>query len=123
MVTIAALPRWMPPAAAGLLLIGCGDQPKSPPISDQGGEPVECALDGAAEFAPVCTLTQISSVSGPVWVVQHPDGGFRRFVLADTASGFASADGSARARSETMEGQSVTAVENDRYRWPDRDDD
>lgn len=91
--------------------------PAEPEIAEIDGETVECALAGAAEFAPDCRLTQVAATAGPVWVMRHPDGGFRRLVLADTASGYDVLDGAEQAVSETTGGVTVMTIGGDRYRW------
>ena len=42
------------------------------------GETLDCALDGAAEFAQVCSVER----SGAQVTVRRPDGGFRRLEIA-----------------------------------------
>lgn len=58
------------------LLAACGSETPAP----QGPE-VRCAIGPGAELAEVCTLERTDPVE---FIIHHPDGGFRRFVWADT---------------------------------------
>ena len=66
-----------------LALTACGSQQGEAP----SGDLIECALDGATEFAKVCTR---ELVDGGI-VLHRPDGGFRR--LQSNGANVRSADG------------------------------
>jgi hypothetical protein len=91
-----------------LLLAGCS-QPEGEPIA---GEPLACALDGAAEFARVCRAESQIVAGGTILIVRHPDGGFRRFEIEGdivrTADGV---DPTVTVRADATE----VAVGSDRY--------
>lgn len=69
-------------------LAACSQSP------DAEGEPtgrkIDCALAGATEFEPVCTLEEAGGEGE--FVIHHPDGGFRRFSV-DSDGGIAVTDG------------------------------
>ncbi|QPD00148.1 hypothetical protein [Qipengyuania soli] len=95
---------------------GCSAE-VSPDVAEQGGRPVECALGNAADFEPGCRLVEVADKGATYFIVRHPDGGFRRLELAETASGFVAGDGAAASMS-TREGDYVIlSVGGDRYRW------
>ncbi len=101
-----------------LLASACSGEPEaSPQVADQGGEPVECALDGGEIFAPVCSLLPSADAESLARVIQHPDGGFRVFEYGETNSGLLARDG-ADSSVETVEGNKViVSIGNDRYRF------
>lgn len=87
-----------------LLALGGCEQASAP----KRGDSIECALDGAAGFAAVCTAERV----GAAIVVHRPDGGFRRIVR--TAEGAATDGADAVTR---VDGGTVT-IGTDRYRLP-----
>ncbi len=101
-----------------LLASACSGEPaESPQVADQGGEPVECALDGGEIFAPVCSLLPSADAESLARVIQHPDGGFRVFEYGETNSGLLARDG-ADSSVEMVEGDKViVSIGNDRYRF------
>lgn len=110
--------RFSPRFAAGLaalLLMSCG--PVSPDVSELGDQPVECALAGARTFAADCYLQASTGTDAGRRVILHPDGGFRVFQTADTASGLAPADGAIVAMEEVVGDTVVVSVGHDRYRF------
>ena len=110
--------RFSPRLAAGLaafLLTSCGKV--SPDVSELGDQPVECALAGAKTFTADCYLQAPSGTDAGRRVILHPDGGFRVFQSADTASGLAPADGAIVAVEEVVGDTIVVSVGLDRYRF------
>lgn len=110
--------RTAPVAALSLFvfgLTGCGAPEPAPDIAEQGGEAVECALDGAEEFSQDCRLIEPADGTDGKWRVVHPDGGFRLF--EETSGDFATADGADQAETAHESGKVTLTVENDRYRW------
>ncbi len=103
--------------SAGLLaatLISCGGETATP---EPEGDSVDCAIGPGSDFSNVCTL----EVTAPgAFVIHHPDGGFRRFVLSeDEAATLSVADGAEPIVSETFdEGTQIIEfdLEVDRYR-------
>jgi ABC-type Fe3+-hydroxamate transport system substrate-binding protein len=113
--------------ALTLLLIGCSESEKSngpAPLVPQGGATVEapaeppktiCAVDGAAELAPVCDRELVDGLL----TLRHPSGGFRRLQIMTDGRGVIAADG-AELASVTTIGTSLIEVSigGDRYRLP-----
>lgn len=95
------------------LLSACGGPPGA-----TAATPVECALDGAAGFEPLCTLERPPGRAGQI-VVRGPNGGFRRLVVTHDGRGVAAADGAEPAK-VTIVGKGLieVSVGADRYRIP-----
>jgi hypothetical protein len=113
--------------AALLLLAGCGGDSSVPdadgngPRADNGAQAadtrIECALGGAG-FARVCTLEEEGDLKGARLTVRHPDGGFRRLLVAADGS-VSTADGAEAARvAGGGPGHVEVTVGRDRYRLP-----
>ncbi|PLK26233.1 hypothetical protein [Novosphingobium sp. TH158] len=79
---------------------------------------VGCALAGAKTFGRTCTREIAREDLGEVWIIRHPDGGFRRFVLIEGGTRIATADGDKEVRAERVGGELEVRVESDRYRFP-----
>lgn len=79
---------------------------------------VECALAGAAGFAPDCTMERAEVDGRRTLIVRHPDGGFRRFELGVPERGIITADGMEQAEVTHTEGMVELRVGADRYRLP-----
>jgi len=101
---------------SGLLLAAaCSDAQ----VSDAPqGDPIDCALAGAADFTPVC-LYQYLEAEQQI-VIWHPDGGFRRFDVLPGGAGVASRDGAEQVIQGIMGGMLEVTVGQDRYRLPTR---
>ncbi len=82
------------------------------------GAAIECALDGAAGFAAVCSMERQDRDGQRLLVVRHPDGGFRRFELGVPERGMITADGMEQAIVERGDGLVEVRVGADRYRLP-----
>ena len=103
MLSLSKHLRW-----AGLLLLaGCAQ-----PAAEPKAETIACAIDGAADFADVCTVER----KGTRLVVHHPDGGFRQLEI--TSNGAITAlDGADAAQSIAIANGMVEAqIDGDRYR-------
>lgn len=98
------------------MLAGCGGE-VSPEIAEQGGEPLECAVNGASEYASSCRILEVSNADGTYFIVRHPDGGFRRLELAETVTGFVAGDGADESSSVRDGDYVVLTIGVDRYRW------
>lgn len=97
---------------AALLLAACGSETATP--APEGPE-VQCAIGPGAELAEVCTLERVDAVE---FIIHHPDGGFRRFVWADTGE-LSLADGAVPLTvADSVDDPTVTemTVGSDRYR-------
>lgn len=113
------------------LVAGCSSEPP-PPGADPKSTPAQaaadvreaaddgriaCSLNGAAETN--CQLEQREGDEGPLLVLSHPDGGFRRLLLVEGGAGIEAADGAENVRvSAAGPGMIEVRVGNDRYRLP-----
>src|SRR3546814_13004689 len=84
-----------------LLLSGCNAS--SDAESGQSGETelsgrIDCALEGAPDFARNCTLDEMNGADGTVLVVGRADSGYRRLAIATAGRGVVAADGSEPAK-------------------------
>jgi len=79
---------------------------------------VPCALAGAAEFKADCTLEKSATGGQEIWVVRHPDGGFRRFAIVANGTRIATADGSEEVAAKRVGSELEVRVGEDRYRFP-----
>ncbi len=80
---------------------------------------VPCALHGTAAFNDGCTVDRIVSGDGLTLVIHHPDGGFRRLLVATDGRGVVTADGSESAVVSVVDpGTIEVVVGDDRYRLP-----
>ena len=103
MLSLSKHLRW-----AGLLLLaGCAQPPAEPKA-----ETIACAIDGAADFADVCTVER----KGTRLVVHHPDGGFRQLDIMSNGA-ITALDGADAAQSIAIANGMIEAqIEGDRYR-------
>ena len=74
--------------ALSLALTACENRPDNQILADaeqraasRAGDDgkVECAIDGARDFARDCYIERLSGENGVTMIIRHPDGGFRRF--------------------------------------------
>ena len=84
----------------------------------QAADRVRCALAGAANFAPDCSREIAQGLGGEVWVIRHPDGGFRRFVLIEDGARIATADGSEEVQTDRVGADLEVQVAGNRYLFP-----
>lgn len=61
--------------AACAAIAACGGE-RTPEIADQGGEPIDCALDGTRNLEHICMLEIVEGTDR--FILLRPDGGFRR---------------------------------------------
>ncbi|HLT43197.1 MAG TPA: hypothetical protein VK000_00900 [Luteimonas sp.] len=104
-------------AAMMLVAAGCSPQAGSASAADPDSL-IECAVGGAAAYARECSVERVRQDGAEVWLVRHPDGGFRRFEVLDGGAGFATADGADAAEVSPGPGGLEVAVGADRYRFP-----
>ncbi len=110
------------PLLLTLALAGC-DQ-SSPGVGQttadaSKGASVPCALAGASSFGAACTVERMNSADGLVLVMHHPDGGFRRLLVATDGRGVMAADGSDQASITVVDpGTIEVGIGGDRYRLP-----
>lgn len=100
---------------AGAALTACGSEIETP---EPQGDGIECAIGPGTEMANVCTLEVISTDE---FVVHHPDGGFRRFIIGDD-NAFMPADGADEfevvAPNAPDQNAQVYMIGDDRYALP-----
>jgi hypothetical protein len=87
------------------------------PAAAGGRKTIPCALGGADAFAD-CTVEDTGAKDMPLWIVRHPDGGFRRFRIIDGATRIATADGADEVETERIGAELEVRVGKDRYRFP-----
>lgn len=78
---------------------------------------VPCALGGAEAFAD-CRVEDTGAKDMPLWIVRHPDGGFRRFRIIDGGTRIATADGADEVETRRIGKEMEVRVGKDRYRFP-----
>ena len=100
-------------AVLPLVLVACAGEEAASESAN-----VECALSGAAGFAPDCTMERQDVDGQRLLIVRHPDGGFRRFELGVPGRGIITADGMEQAAVDRGEGLVEVRVGADRYRLP-----
>jgi hypothetical protein len=106
-------PRMKRLAALLLLLSSCGSP--SGPMADQR---IECAVEGAAAFARVCTVER-SPGPDVVFTIRSPNGSFRRLATTSDGRGVMAADGAEEARVTVIRKDLIeVAIGTDRYRLP-----
>jgi len=104
-------------AALALLAAACSPGPAGHDAAAEG-EKIACAIGPDAKFEPVCGLERAARGGEQLYVVHHPDGGFRSFTVLANGAGLAAADGAEQASQAMVDGQLEVAVGEDRYRFP-----
>ena len=100
------------------LLPACSASVAEPPPTEDGVERIACAMRGALDFAPDCTIERSREDGTLILTVRHPDGGFRRFEVVSDGRGLAAADGVEQAVTRLDGDMLEVAVASDRYRFP-----
>jgi hypothetical protein len=109
-----------------LSLAACGDPDQateralsnaSAKAADDGR--IECAVEGADRFRRVCTLERVADATGTTLTIRHPNGGFRRLLVATDGRGVVAADGADPAIVSVAGDKGIeVALAGDRYRLP-----
>jgi len=103
-------------AGLALVLAACSQSPENPAATDAAGadvERVDCALEGAPDYSPACTVDRTRDSL----VVRHPDGGFRRFLVGAGDNRIRPADGAEAAQwRDLADGRVEVVVGRDRYK-------
>lgn len=80
---------------------------------------IPCALGGSSSFARECEAERTVSPDGMAILLHHPDGGFRRLLVATDGRGVVTADGADQALVTVIDANTIeVAVGDDRYRLP-----
>lgn len=110
----------MKPVAVTLLLLAACWRGETQPQASPGATRIECALGEGAAFGPDCLVEKIVGEQGGEFVVRHPDGGFRRFRIAEDRAGLIAIDGADEAANALIGEPSMlqVSVGFDRYRFP-----
>lgn len=106
-----------------LALAGCGQEAgdRAEEGKDAAGaafKMIPCALGEAKDFAPVCKVEETSVEGQIIWIVWHPDGGFRRFQMIDNGTRIATADGADEVELTRDGAEFIVRAGTDRYRFP-----
>ncbi|MBK6801773.1 MAG: hypothetical protein IPG83_09905 [Novosphingobium sp.] len=106
-----------------LALAACGDAGTAAQGESEGGsksafKTLPCALGEAKDFAPVCKVEEQSVEGQTIWIVWHPDGGFRRFQMIDNGTRIATADGADEVGMTRDGAEFIVQAGPDRYRFP-----
>ncbi len=80
---------------------------------------IECAPEGAAQFAYVCAIDRVQSQDGLFLTLRQPDGGFRRLLVTTDGRGVVAADGAEPAVVMPLPPNRIeVAIGGARYRLP-----
>ena len=106
-----------------LLLAGCGDADADRRAAlagaAEGADRIECALEGADAFEPVCRVERIAGADGLTLTMRSPNGSFRRLLVTNDGRGVVAADGADPAIVAVIAGNRIeVAIAGDRYRLP-----
>lgn len=106
---------WIP-AFAGMALVGC-KRNEAPPVDP--ASLIDCQPEGASAFEHICAVEKAESPDGTILTLRHPDGRFRRLLVARDGQGVTAADGAEPAEVR-MSGEREIEVSlgGDRYRLP-----
>lgn len=81
-------------AVAVMALAGCTQADSAGQASaDPTDNRIDCRIGNAPQFERFCTVDYGESEAGRTLVVRKPDGGFRRFLVAQDGRGVIAADG------------------------------
>jgi len=104
---------------AGLLVASCGDEPTIVDIVSDD-EAIECGIGPGADYAPVCELEWVDSEEGGAnraFLLNHPDGGFRRLELDPVTATLSAQDGAGEIVElpSAVDGVFEFSIDGDRY--------
>lgn len=108
----------MSAALALSLGLGACSSEKEPGPVDIAREHIDCALDGAAELKPACSVERIERDDTLTLLVRHPNGKSRRFVVTTDGSGVVPQKGDEPTRSRLVDHRLEVTVGADRYLFP-----
>ncbi len=113
--------------ALPILLAACSEQRAAEreaearverPVATAAADLVPCAHQGEA-LAPSCTVDRASTDQGLALTLRHPDGAFRRLIVATDGRGVLAADGAEPARVTILDDRTIeVAIGDDLYRLP-----
>ena len=84
------------------------------------GDTIDCAIGAGAEFDGVCTVEWVGEPEARDFIIYHPNGGFRRFMVNEDATGISVKDGAEEIEmvDPSPEGFWQFSVAGDRYLVP-----
>ena len=99
-----------------LSLAACGGSDSPEPE----GATIDCAIGPGADYSSVCTLEAASSESEPIFLIHHPDGGFRRLGFDPQTRELTTIDGAERLEDLSLDPTNARefAIGEDRYVVP-----
>ncbi|MFM5885807.1 MAG: hypothetical protein ACKOQ3_10895 [Novosphingobium sp.] len=103
-------------ACLGIVLLLAGCAQSSADADD--GEAIFCALGGSREFKPDCRLERTAIDAQPVFVVRHPDGGFRRLAVSKDGQHLDAVDGADASQSALKGDRWEVILGGDKYVIP-----
>ena len=105
---------------AVLALGACSERGEGSP--DRGDDPAAERISCAHSGAPLtrdCTVERSRGEGGVILTIRHPDGAFRRLLVADDGRGVTAADGAQQASARMVDGgETEITLAGDRYRIP-----
>jgi hypothetical protein len=126
-VTVMPISRFLGVAGICCALIACGKtktdslekaEKSAEKQAAQDGK-IECALAGGKDYARTCETERLTTATGTILVIRHPDGGFRRFKILTDGRGLAPAQGFDETKITVMgDGLIELSSGDDRYRLP-----
>ncbi|WP_298333747.1 hypothetical protein [uncultured Erythrobacter sp.] len=105
---------------SSLLVIGALTACEATQSPEPQGTTLDCAIGSGAEFDAVCTLEWIDEEWGQEFLIHHPGGGFRRFLIKEDVSGVIVKDGAEDVEmvDPSPKGLWQFSVNGDRYLMP-----
>lgn len=104
---------------APLALSACSDDAPGGRAVPGAEERIACAIGDGAGFSRRCTVERGVGADGLVLTMRHPDGGFRRLLVARDGRGVVAADGAEAAEVRVLDGNLIeVAIGAARYRLP-----
>lgn len=106
-----------------LSLAACGQDAGSTAGAEEGAagaafKAIPCALGEAQQFTLACKVEEKRVEGQTIWIVWHPDGGFRRFQMIDNGTRIATADGADEVEMTRDGAEFIVKAGPDRYRFP-----
>ncbi|KWV93088.1 hypothetical protein [Erythrobacter sp. YT30] len=88
--------------------------------SEAEGERVSCAIGEGVEMSEVCSIEKVASGGADIFLIHHPDGGFRRIAFDLKTQELGVADGADSLRISDQSTDDITdfMIGSDRYRVP-----
>ncbi|PNU05324.1 hypothetical protein [Novosphingobium guangzhouense] len=105
------------PLACLAILAACSGEKEPGPV-DIAREHIDCAVGGAPELKPACSVERIEKGGRLTLIVHHPDGAYRRFAVKKDGSGVTTLDSATPPRVRLAGDRLDVLVGTDRYLFP-----